>query len=270
MDPVEIQATVVLSRIADADVPFDRAVERAGPNGEAVVFGGKQLIDGCEAAWSPQTNVTATVEAGILNDCNKLAIASAFTTGLVATKDITSLDLSGYGYIKFLIKASIAVAAGVLQIGFSETVGMGGSPIYMDIPALEAGKWYYFSIAFGGTGTQRDAVVSIGLNAVSDPGTVDVYIDEVRAGAETYGIAGFCKDDIAKENDKAEQYEDMTILLGHVNAELLAGQTCASEQPLYPVPGDGRLTATEIEMAGASVRASEDQATAGGRVGVIV
>lgn len=269
MDPVEIQTNIDLSRVAAGTVAFNKAVERHSDK-KCTIYGGIQLIDACEAAWAVQANVTTTLEAGIVANCNKLTIAGAFTTGLVATKDLTLVDLSGLGAMNVLLKCDAAQAAGVFQIGVSETITMGGSPVLMDVPAMAADTWYYFSIAYSGVTSARNAVLSCGINAVSDPGAVDLWVDEVRSGALGYGIAGFADDDQAQENEYASIYEDVHILgAGNINADLQAGQTCVAEQPLYPVPGTGELTATEIVAAyGRSITATEDQATAGGRVGV--
>jgi hypothetical protein len=272
MDPVEIQTSVVLSRVASETIPFDRAVERSGV-GTAGLFGGATLLDAMEAAWTPKTNVTVTTPAGVKANCNKMAIASGFTTGLVATQDFAAaVDLSADNYMNFLIKASIAVTAGVLQIGVSETAVMGGSPNLTDIPALAADQWYYISLAYTGAGSTRNATLSVGINAVSDPGTVDVYLDEVRSSPVQFlGIAGFADDDEAVEDDQAVLYDNVKILArGHILAELAAGITCVAEQKLFPIPGLGSLTTIDISMDGPTIRASEDQATAAGRVGVIV
>ncbi len=268
MDPVEIEATTHLSRVAAGNVPFDRAVERYAAD-KVVVFGGATLVDACEVAWTPSANVTASVVAGIKDNCTKLVVAGGFTTGLVAYRDLpAALDLSAIANGNLLIKPSIAVAAGVLQIGVDETAAMAGSPQYSDIPALEAGKWHYISVPFTGAVSTRDAVVSIGLNAVSDPGALDIYVDEVRAGAQFYDIAGIANDDVADEDDIAAAGLDVLILNGRNKAELATGITCVAEQPLYPVPGDGTFTTEEIVYAGRQVRALEDQATPAGRVEV--
>src|SRR3990167_5597055 len=47
---------------------------------------------------------------------NKFTIAGAFTTGLVSSKAISSLDLSGYDYVEFWVKSTIATVAGDFTI----------------------------------------------------------------------------------------------------------------------------------------------------------
>lgn len=271
MDPVEIQTSIVLSRIAAGDIPFGRAVERAGANGEISVYGGAYPLEDGSGAWTAEAEVTRTNPAGTFDTSMlKLAITNTFTTGVIASLDIAAMDMSIYEGISILIKPSIDVAAGVLQFGVSETAALGGSPILLDLPAMEAGKWYYVSATFTGVAGDRDAVLSFGLNAASDPGAaIDLYVQFMGLGAKTYDIAGFAKDDQAKEGDEAEQYDDVKVLAaGHINADLATGITCVAEQQLYPIPGTGLLHTTEIVTGGREVSATEDQATPGGRVGV--
>jgi len=275
MDPVEHQVSVKLSRVATMTIPFGRAVQRAGVDSKAELYGGKLLVDNMDAIWTPKASVTITTPAGIVGNCNLMSVAVGFTSGLIATKDITAaplVDLSPYEAIGFLIKPTIAIAAGVLQFGWDKgSTDMSGAPVYLDLPALEAGKWYFASLPFSGVLADRQDVLSIGLNATSDPGTVDIAVDEMRAGALSNGMSGIVNNDQAKENDEAEQYETMLVLArGEMRAQLATGITCVSEQMLYPVPGTGEFTTTEIVASGPAVRASQDMATAGSGVRAIV
>lgn len=269
MKTTDIQTSIILSRTANGIVDFARAVERYADK-TYTVYGGERSLDDGSGAWAPAADVLRTNPAGLFDTSMiKLEVQTAFTTGVVASLDITSLDLSGDGAMNILIKPSIDVAAGVLEAAVSETIALGGSPVLMDIPAMEAGKWYYFSLAFTGITSARDAVLSYGLNANSDPGVVDIYVQSVRTGAKTYGMAGFLNDDRAVEDDKSAQYMVNEILAaGHILGELAAGVTCVAEQPLYAVPGTGKLNTLEIVSVNRPINATEDQATAAGRVGV--
>lgn len=273
MDPVEVRTFGSKSLIAAKNVDYGRAVERYAA-GQGVVFGDNQVITDGETAWAPEANVTQATVAGVKGNCQKLTVAGAFTTGLIATLDFAVIDLSAKEAIGFFIKSTGAQVAGALQIGVDETAALGGSPVYQDVPALVADQWYYFSLPFTGAVSARNAVVSVGLNAVSDPAAVDIFIDEVGAGATFRGIGGFSGFDEIVPRDSAllDKFEAgipfMTIVAGQINAFLEAGITCVAEQQLYPVPG-GKLTTTPIVMDGRPIYAYEDQATAGGRVGVI-
>lgn len=259
---------------AALDIGFGRIVVR---HSAALIeeFGGL-TIDSMQTAWSAEANVTATLEdpSPINGICNKLAIAAGFATGLAASRNLTEISLADYPAIGVFVMSSIAQAAGDLQIGVSETIDMGGSPVYMDLPAMLAGQWYYFSVAFSGSGLDRDAILSVGLNVVTDNGACDVYIDDIGVGALFRGIAGLSDmEEIVERDQTADTWpadRDVLVLTaGMMVAELAAGITCVSEQQLYPIPG-GKLTTTEVIMPGRPLYAYEDQATAAGRIGVIL
>ena len=273
MEQVEHITFGNLSEVAARDVGFGRIVQRHSA-GKCEEFGGLSFDD-METPWSPEANVTVALEdpSPIDGVCNKITIAGGFTTGLAASHNLTEIDLSGYASIGAYVKSTIAQAAGDLQIGVSETADMGGTPVYMDLPALEAGKWYYVSLDFGGVGTDRDAVLSIGLNVVTDNGACDIYMDKVGVGAHFYGIKGMsAMEEIVDRCATPETYTEGSAVLivaaGMCNGTLTDGSTVVSEQKLYPVPG-GKLTSTEVIMPGRAITATEDQSTRGGRVGVI-
>lgn len=273
MDQVEHITFGNKSMQAARDIGFGRIVQRHSA-GKLEEFGGL-TIDDMQTAWTPEANVTVTLinPSPIDGICNKLAIAGAFGTGLAASRNLTLIDLSGYAAIGLFIKSSIAQAAGDLQIGVSETADMLGSPVYQDIPALEANKWTYVSVDFTGIGTARDAIVSVGLNVVVDNGACDIYIDTIGVGALFRGIAGMsAMEEIVERCATADIYPaDRAVLVvtaGQANATLAAGITAVAEQRLYPIPG-GKLTTTEVSMPGRAIYATEDQATAAGRIEVI-
>jgi hypothetical protein len=273
MDPVEIEVNARLSRVADGTIPMAMAVENGG-DGKCVLYGGKTIIESGAGAWAPEANVTRTNPAGTF-DTNmiKLAIAGAFTTGVVASLDIAATDYSVYSSIGTLIQCSINVAAGVLQVGVSETIALGGSPILLDLPAMVAGQWYYVVLDFTGVAADRNAILSFGLNANSDPGAVDVYVQHMGLGEMVYDIAGFAIDDQALADDQYLINQDVDIgALGHMLADLRTGETAVAEQQLYPVPGQGTLSTTSIinsPQVFKPIIATEYQTTAAGRIGVI-
>ena len=118
MDPVDIHVSVYLDRVVDegAEIDFGRVAERAGTEGRIAVFGGALSIDDMEAAWLPKTNVLAATDTGIVGNCNKFTVQTAFTTGLIVTHEVAPVaDYSDYEAIGFLIKTDTAIAAGALQ-----------------------------------------------------------------------------------------------------------------------------------------------------------
>ena len=145
-------------------------------------------IDGAETAWTAQSNVTAALETTIKKSgasSAKLTIAAGFSTGLVATYDFTAIDISSYQAIAFWIRASATVAASVLQIKVDNTAACASALETIDIPALVTDTWKLVVLPFA-TPHQSgmDAVISVGLNAASDPGAVIIYLDTICAVKE--------------------------------------------------------------------------------------
>jgi len=275
MDPTYIEAPVTLSRAAyneDVAIPFARAVERAG-DGLCDIFGGTE-VDDCQLAdWAVAASVAVTAPAGTFEPFMvHLALTTNPTGAFIAYKTIakTAMNLVD-GAINILMKTSKAVATGDLQIGTDETASF-ASPQLIDLPAMVADTWYYFNIPFVCAVGDRDEVIGVGL--WNDSGsnlsqTIDVQY--VGFGYTTYNIAGFAQVDGAVEDDEAVQYDTVNILAGGriTGIPLNAGETCLADQPLYPVPGSGKLSTTEIVYGTKPIIAGEDQSIAGGNVMVV-
>ena len=268
MNPIEWQATAKVSRVAGGDFDFGAVVERSA-DGKVVAFGGSLDVFDCKAAMTPSANVTAALEAGISGNDAKLTIGATFTTGIAAYRDITELDLSSYSYICWYAKSDITVAAGALRLAISETIALGGSPQYHAFPAMVAGVWQYCCVVFGGAGSTRNAVLSVGLDVVTDSGAQIVYLSDIKAGlVANYGPDGLAMDDATKDSWSAG--DDLVVMArGMGQGNLVAGITCVSGQRLYVVT-DGELSTTVVTQNGPAIYAAEDQATAGGQVAVIV
>ena len=135
------------------------------------------LEDGT-GTWTASANVTFSTDTGQV----KLAIADAFTTGLIGYKDITAKDMTAAGVnaISFLIKSSANLGTGTLRLCIDEHSAC-VSPSYISIPALTANVQTRVIVPVSGvTSTDRDAVISIGLDAAADPGAINVWIDDIK------------------------------------------------------------------------------------------
>lgn len=140
-------------------------------------------IDLCETAWTASANVTATAATTSPKEGSKyasLAIASAFTTGLVAYKAFSATDFSGYQQVSFWIQANAVLAASVLQIKLcSDNAGVTAVNT-INIPAINGlSQWTAFTVDTGGT--LGNSIQSVALYAASDPGTVTVLLDNILA-----------------------------------------------------------------------------------------
>ena len=156
-----------------------------------------QIVNSCDSAWTAKANVTATEEGTIKKEGTasaKLVIAAGFTTGLVATHDFTAIDISGHNSISFWIRSNTNINKGVLQLVYDEDGTCASPSQSTDIPALKADTWTKVSLTLSATAANRNAVISVGINAVSDPGTITIYVDDIRtemqeAGKEYYVFA---------------------------------------------------------------------------------
>jgi hypothetical protein len=258
-------------KIAAEAISFGSAVERRGAKTVGVHMG--KILDDCQAAWTAKANVTSTAEVAgkkVNAKGGKHIIAGVFATGLVATHDFASIDLSSYKYVGFWIYSDIAVAAGVLQLVLDDTAACASPVESLDIPALPAGQWRYVKLAFAGAGATRNAILSVGINAFSDPGAATVFIDDIRAGNAFLGVA---EDDDALSSAYA-QYDPVNIIDdGKAEVGLAATCTCQAGDALIPV-GNGKFAQDSAGVLGdpgiktvlSRMIAVNDQATGGGAV----
>jgi len=150
------------------------------------------VIENCEDAWTAALNVTCSAVAdksAILpvppgTNSAKQQIGVDFTTGVVAYEDFAPVDISTYSHVQFWIKHSGGCASGELQLLLDNTSACVSPLETLTIPALTAATWTRVKLPFT-TPSALTAIISVGLSAVSDPGAVDVYIDDVRVMAET-------------------------------------------------------------------------------------
>jgi hypothetical protein len=257
-------------KIAAEAISFGSALERRGAKTVGVHMG--RILDDCQAAWTARANVTSTAEVAgkkVNAKGGKHVIADVFATGLVAIHDIAAIDLSAYKYIGFWIYSDIAVAAGVLQLVLDNTAACASPVESLDIPALPAGQWRYVKLAFAGAGATRNAIQSVGINAVSDPGAATVFIDDIRAGNAFLGVA---EDDDARS--AYAQYDPVNIIDdGKAEVGLAATCTCQAGDALIPV-GNGKFAQDSAGVLGdpgiktvlSRMIAVNDQATGGGAV----
>jgi hypothetical protein len=153
------------------------------------------LIDDCETAWTASADVTSTRDTTIKlrgSYSAKHVIASGFTTGIVSYFNFGAKDISDATntHITLWVYSTASLASDVLRLRLSEQNNGGTGATYADytIPALTASTWTHVSVvtstpAASSAGTfpnDLNAVLSVSLIAVSDPGTVTVYLDDIR------------------------------------------------------------------------------------------
>lgn len=174
----------VIRIIASAD-PVSVGQNATWTNNSAsitLVSGVTVNIDNCDTAWTASANVTATASTTTKREGTgsaNIAIATAFTTGLVAYHATGALDLSAYQQVSLMIRSSVALASGVLTLTLCSDAA-GATPVHtITIPAIAANVW--MPVVFDNAGALSASIASVALNAVSDPGTPTINIDNIVA-----------------------------------------------------------------------------------------
>jgi hypothetical protein len=143
-------------------------------------------IDNCDTIWaeaaapSNVTRVTDTEDRKRGGGSCKWIIAGAFSTGLVSSKAISSLDLSKHTHIEFWVKSTTATSAGDFTVLLDDTVNAASAIETLSIPALVADTWTYIRVALA-TPELDSAIISVGLNAGNNIGGNTIWLDDVKA-----------------------------------------------------------------------------------------
>ncbi len=140
---------------------------------------------GTKTNWTASANVTCTVTQADFKEggeCQSIAVAAAFTTGLAAYLPITLTDFSSYQQVSFWIKQTAGTlgAAGAVSVTFcTDTIGA----VVMNtsnVPAIGAlNQWQPVVVNAGGS--LNSAVQSIGFVVNTDNGAQTFLIDNVIA-----------------------------------------------------------------------------------------
>ena len=140
------------------------------------------VIDPCESSWTEQSNVTQAYDEKRLRKGGtslRLILAAGVGAGdNVASKTITSLDISKYDTLELWTLSSVAAAAG----DFTLRLTSGGTTISFNIPAVSADTWTYHRISMtADQARQLTAVVTVVVRQVTDIGAATLWIDDIKA-----------------------------------------------------------------------------------------
>lgn len=175
-------------RIAKSPAPTSLGTTGEWTNlSKTVTLGAAQTlnIDLCEEAWTASADVTATTSTTRKQGANSasLAIAAAFTTGKVAYKAITSINLSAYQKISFWFRNNVAIAAGnILKVCLCSDAAGDTIVDTFWIPAIPStNRFLPLTLTKDGGGNLGATIQSIAIYADSDPGTPTILIDDIIA-----------------------------------------------------------------------------------------
>lgn len=159
-------------------------------------------IHECEDNWDNQTGVscaseTTTYKVG--SKSQKFTFATGFTTGLIATDVITSINISKYEGASFWIRSSIDLRASdlALLLDDSATCASPQETLVIDKP-LRAATWYFINLTFV-TPSNLTAVISVGIQANRDFGVCSILIDDIRATKPVKAMYEFEREDGTRE-----------------------------------------------------------------------
>lgn len=161
-------------------------------NSDAVTLSSALTLDisDCDSDWAPSANVTRTTQTGSTyltegSACQQFVFASGFTTGLVAYLALAETDFSAYENISFVISSNADVAASVFQICLCSD-NAGATPVdsfTIDVPIGYDGfpAYYQTVLTYKKGSALGSSIQSVALYALSDPGTVTIYLDNIIA-----------------------------------------------------------------------------------------
>ena len=137
------------------------------------------------------TDVTASADGEDYasgNSANKFVLAAGLgATDIIASDNISSLDLSGYDTVEFWIKSTVALTAGQLRLRLSASASAAATTEELAIPATSAGTWTRHQVALANPQSDT-AIISVGLIYTADIGAATVWVDDVRAFVEDSSI----------------------------------------------------------------------------------
>jgi hypothetical protein len=193
-------------------------------------------ISKCKDNWTASANVATSVDEHdfkINPDLDtditsiKSTIADTFATGLISYRNIISKDLSSYTHIGFWIKSNTNVNAGVLQLLLDNTAACVSPVSTIDIPALNINLWQWVVVQIPKPSVLT-AVVSVGLNANSDPGSIIVKIDHIIAMKDgNLDGAYYYKYTYVDENGKESSASSASIVVNPKEEPVKIGVTAS-------------------------------------------
>jgi len=143
---------------------------------------GTRLIFDCETAFDEQFISGVTYSTS--TDHKKGSFSSSlltdlgFSTGIVGTKAIPSIDLSGGTTVRFWIKSTKDVASGNLKLLLDNSANCASPVEEISLPALTESVWTLVDLTLASPAS-CSAIISIGLKMTTGLGVHYIYIDNI-------------------------------------------------------------------------------------------
>jgi hypothetical protein len=108
----------------------------------------------------------------------KFTFSSSTVAGEKATDSIVSKDISGYDYIEFWIKSTVATSAANLQLHLDNHTNCQSPIETINVPALSADTWTFVRSVLSNT-ELNTAIISVGLDMDVDIAPCVVWLDDI-------------------------------------------------------------------------------------------
>jgi hypothetical protein len=147
------------------------------------------MLDDAEDGWTtPNPDVANSLDLSDRKEGSAaltITIDAGFTTGLVARENIGSgTDISDHYSVRLWMKVNLDVAAGVLELLLDNNTNCASPIEAIPLPALHAASgWQRVQIKLTDP-SLLTGVRCTGLQAASDPGALEVYVDQIESPPE--------------------------------------------------------------------------------------
>jgi len=144
----------------------------------------------CEYAWDELVDGDVTASADSTYNvegsaCLKLVVAAGCGAGdILATENITSLDITDCDQVEIFIRSSVALDAGDLQLLLDNTAQCASPVETINIPATTANTDTHHVLTLANPQSDS-AIVSVGIKMVTDKGAFTLYVDRIKAVKST-------------------------------------------------------------------------------------
>lgn len=143
-------------------------------------------LHSCDSVWDELVDgdVTASADEDYEKEgtaCLKLVVAAGCAAGdILATDDISEVDISDSDEITLWVWSSVALSAGDIQVLLDDTAKCASAVESLNIPAVSASTWTMCTISLANPESDS-AIISVGLKMVTDKGAFTLRVDDIRA-----------------------------------------------------------------------------------------
>lgn len=143
-------------------------------------------IELCETAWDELVDdeVTADVDTTYNvegTNCLELTItADAEADDILATQDISAVDISDCDKVEITIRSTVALDAGDIQLLLDNTAACASAVESLDIPVTSANTTTTHVISLANPSSDT-AIISVGIKLITDKGAMTLYADRIKA-----------------------------------------------------------------------------------------